>query len=225
MVSVNSGQLGSCGATTFTPLRNGSEQVSYTPNPSTHQALYLTDPAGEQTALFDLEWGGALASLKYNGAEQVWGNHPGGMVQPSWFQGSAAFDYNPQLAGSEGAGSGNLGVQSPLLGATCKRDGFIRIVIHSILNDDAPNNQSGRNKATGVRNDALLADSWPQPYAVTTIASFVPSGSAVPQYYLRIEHWFTNVALGQNISFLFSYAEYTIGENKALRRSRWVELS
>jgi hypothetical protein len=52
-----------CGATTFTPA------APYVPPPTTHNAYFLTDPAGQQRAVFDLHWGGTLASLQYLGTE------------------------------------------------------------------------------------------------------------------------------------------------------------
>lgn len=38
---------------------------------SPHQAIQLSDPAGQQTAKFDMYWGGALASLQYAGTEYL----------------------------------------------------------------------------------------------------------------------------------------------------------
>src|SRR5262245_27596276 len=85
-----------CGATTFQPIS------PFIPPGTTHNAYFLDDPSGVQRAIFDLEWGGALASLKQSGAERVWGNAVGGMVQPAWhtFSTPTGQDYNPTLAGS-----------------------------------------------------------------------------------------------------------------------------
>ena len=67
-----------CGSTTFQPISQ------FIPHGTTHNAYFLSDPAGQQTAVFDIQWGGALASLKLSGVEMVWGNATGGMVQPAF---------------------------------------------------------------------------------------------------------------------------------------------
>jgi hypothetical protein len=59
--------------------------------------MALVDPASQQRAVFDLAWGGALASLKWNGVEYAYGNAPGAMVQPALHHGNP--DWNPTLAG------------------------------------------------------------------------------------------------------------------------------
>ena len=82
-----------CGATTFQPIS------PFVPRGTTHNAYFLTDPAGQQTAVFDIQWGGALASLKLNGVEMVWGNATGGMVQPALHTFPTSQDYNPTQAG------------------------------------------------------------------------------------------------------------------------------
>src|SRR5579872_3064969 len=63
-----------CGAATSMQAQCSVTYV-YPPSQNTvvspHQALQITDPAGEQVATFDLYWGGALVSLKYNGTEYI----------------------------------------------------------------------------------------------------------------------------------------------------------
>jgi hypothetical protein len=70
-----------CGATTFQPISQ------FVPHGTTHNAYFLSDPAGQQTAVFDIVWGGALASLKLSGVQMIWGNANGrhGPTRPSHF--------------------------------------------------------------------------------------------------------------------------------------------
>ena len=71
------------------------------PNQRDH-AIVLKDPAGEQTALFDTTEGGALVSLKYRGAEHIWGYNGGGLIQMAFHNrkdaGPWVGDYKPAMA-------------------------------------------------------------------------------------------------------------------------------
>src|SRR5262249_45371342 len=98
-----------------------------------HQAYVLTDPAGQQTATFDLFWGGSLASLKYYGTETIWGNDPGGMVQPSWFTyplGGGHPGYNPEQAGGNGAGNpgGDPFLGTPTFAVSCPDSNTLLVI-------------------------------------------------------------------------------------------------
>ena len=93
-----------CGSTTFQPVSPFISGV-------THNAYFLSDPLEEQRAVFDLSWGGALASLKWQNREHVYGNATGAMVQPAFH--AASPDYNPTLSGERG----NSG--SPVTGVKC----------------------------------------------------------------------------------------------------------
>jgi hypothetical protein len=113
-----------CGTTTFQPISQ------FVPAGTTHNAYFLTDPSGQQRAVFDLVWGGALASLKLNSTEMVWGHATGGMVQPAWhyYPGSATSpDYNPTQAGD------NTNLGSTVVGVRCIDAGTLYIMTAGVL--------------------------------------------------------------------------------------------
>ncbi len=170
-----------CGYTTLSPSGQG-----------THRAIYLTDPAGEQTATFDLVWGGMLASLKQNGVEHVVGNHTSNMVQPNWYYFPSATPYQP-------AGAGDYTLRgSPVPGVFCTSPG--QLLIMTGLTDFAAG-LSGYQPLPAVRQ-TLKPDGQPvgdtvpgmyaTPYVLTTVARFVPNPAAPPAYYLRLEYKVAN---------------------------------
>lgn len=165
------------------------------------QALYLDDPAGEQRAIFSLEWGGVLASLKYNGTELVWGHAPGGMVQPTLHNGSACFDYNPTPAGDvsfEHPGT-------PVLGAACNPS---QVTTISGTVDFNPGNLGALSRAATVRGDHVITNLWATPYTITTYARFVANPSGSPQYYLQLDQYVTNIDTQDSIGFFLELAGY-----------------
>jgi len=208
-----------CGAAQFTPLRTGAYQPLFPPiPPPPHNALYITDPANQQYALFDLDYGGALASLRYlsaggvftppstvssSAAEYVWGHHPGGMVQYAWFQGGPNFSYNPTAAGDlNGRGS-------PILGAACK-DGTTLIIYNGVV--DFTNNQGLWDRAATVKGGSVYSASlWTTPYTITTTVTFVANPGGTPAYYLKLDSYVTNIDTRENLPFLFGSALYTPG--------------
>jgi len=176
-----------CGYTTFTPPGQGS-----------HVAIYLTDPSGQQTATFDLVWGGMLASLKYNGIEHVVGNHTVTMVQPNWF-------YYPSANPYQIAGAGDINLQgAPVPSVYCSASNQL-LIITGLVDFAAGSGgytplpaarQTLLEYGPGVGDDRNLGDMvsgmYAAPYTLTTAARFVPNPSAPPAYYLRLDYKITN---------------------------------
>lgn len=182
-----------CGATTFQPVSR------FLPPGTTHNAYHLTDPSGQQRAVFDLLWGGALASLKQNGVERVWGNGVGGMVQPAFHSFPNGQDYNPTQAGS----NGNIG--SAVMGVRCIDTNTLYIMSGTL---DFNRGMSGHIISNTVLNGAVVPNSYATPYTVVTIATFVPNPSGPPSYYLKLQQTITNIHPTSNLSFGFELAGY-----------------
>jgi hypothetical protein len=182
-----------CGATTFQPISK------FVPAGTTHNAYYLTDPFGEQRAVFDLLWGGAMASLKQNGVERVWGNGVGGMVQPAFHSLATGQDYNPTQAGN----NGNIG--SAVMGVRCIDANTLYIMSGTL---DFNKGASGLIISNTVLNGAVVPNSYATPYTVVTIATFVPNPSGPPSYYLKLQQTITNIHPTTNVSFGFELAGY-----------------
>jgi hypothetical protein len=184
---------GACGATTFQPISQ------FVPAGTTHNAYHLTDPAGEQRAVFDLVWGGALASLKQSGVERVWGHATGGMVQPAFHTFPNGQDYNPTQAGDKN----NKG--SAVMGVRCIDANTLYIMSGTL---DYYRGASGLIISNTVLNGAVVSNSYATPYTIVTIARFVPNPSAPPSYYLKLEHTITNIHPTSDLPFGFELAGY-----------------
>lgn len=183
---------GTCGPTTFQPVS------PYVPRGTTHNAYALTDPAGEQVAVFDLQWGAALASLKQNGVEHAWGNATGGMVQPA-MHGPGGPEYNPTQAGD------NTNQGSVVLGVRCLDASTLFLVTSSL---DYNLGRSGQVYASAVANGAVLGGSFVTPYIITTTATFVANPNAPPAYYLKLQQAFTNISSTEMFAWGFEFAGY-----------------
>jgi hypothetical protein len=186
-----------CGATTFTPA------APYVPPPQTHNAYFLTDPGGEQRAVFDLHWGGTLASLQYLGTEYAWGGATGGMVQPAMHDLIGSQDYNPTAAGDQH----NFG--SVTSGVRCLGPNILYLMSGGSL--DYPYGASGHIVANAVRAGSVVANSYATPYYVVTIASFVKNPGGTPAYYLRVQETVTNIDPAEFIFWGFEIAGYVAG--------------
>jgi hypothetical protein len=199
-----------CGATTFTPYRWATNGYEYPANPPTQNALYITDPANEQYALFSMEWGGSLVALRYkanggvlgpNGTSDpaatdlIWGHDQGGMAQyASWVENAS---YNPTQGGDIGL-AGDHGRGAPIFGAACKDT---VLIVHSTtaefwMNDPPWGMNINYARAATITGGAPRNDMWFTPYAVTFTASFVPNPGRTPQnagltpaYYLKLDHY------------------------------------
>jgi hypothetical protein len=192
--------LAQCSQTTFSPDRTNLGP------PVTHQAYSLTDPSLQQTAVFDLYWGGALASLKYNNTETIWGNDPGGMVQPAWFaypHGAPPHPgYDPEQAGgNDYAEGGDPSLSSPTFGASCldshtlliiggTTDYFSAEAGYRDTTYTGPNN--GYKVGNPVINGAISSQAFTTPYTITQIATFVANPGLTPAYYLKIQQTIFN---------------------------------
>jgi hypothetical protein len=182
-----------CGATTFQPISQ------FVPAGTTHNAYFLTDPSGQQRAVFDLLWGGALASLKQSNIEKIWGHATGGMVQPAFHSLATGQDYNPTQAGDQN----NKG--SAVMGVRCIDANTLFIMSGTL---DYNRGASGVIFGSTVLNGAVVSNSYATPYTVTTIATFVPNPSGPPSYYLKLQQTITNIHPTTNISFGFELAGY-----------------
>jgi hypothetical protein len=183
-----------CGSTTYQPVS------PFIPPGTTHAAYFLSDPAGQQRAVFDLHWGGALASLQYLGVEHVWGNATGGMVQPAPHDFFGSQDYNPTQAGDVD----NLG--SITSGVRCLGANVLYLMTGALL--DYNLGRSGHIVADSVRGGSVVVGSFATPYYVVTIASFVKNPAGTPAYYLRMQQTFTNVDPSEVIFWGFEIAGY-----------------
>jgi len=189
--------LGTCFQTTVKP----SDPPYIPPGSVTHQAYGLTDPSGQQTALFDLAWGGTLASLKYNGVEMIWGGDPGAMVQPTFFAfpNPTGLPYNPEQAG------GNPLDGTPTLGAGCTDSNTLLILSGTT---DYFIGQSGYKVANPVIAGAIYQHQFTTPYTITTTARFVQNPGGTPAYYLKITQSFLNNHPVDSLSAAFVLALY-----------------
>jgi hypothetical protein len=188
--------VASCGATTFQP------QSPYIPRGTTHNAYSLSDPAGQQTAVFDLQWGGALTALTYAGSSLLWGNATGGTVEPVLhFTAVNGQDYEPMLAGEVG----NLG--SPVTGVRCVDSNTLYLMTGGLL--DFNDGASGRLSSNAVQNDAVQGASFSTPYSVVTMATFVANPSGPPSYYLQLTHMVTNLDPFESLTWELELAGYS----------------
>ncbi|HEX3555099.1 MAG TPA: hypothetical protein VIA62_17890 [Thermoanaerobaculia bacterium] len=185
-----------CGATTFQPIS------PFVPRGTTHNAYSLSDPAGQQTAIFDIQWGGALASLKLSGVEMVWGNATGGMVQPALhtFPVTSSQDYNPTQAGD----NKNLG--STVVGVNCIDSNDLMIITGGVL--DYNLGRGGYIVANAVKNNSVSTGSYATPYTVVTVASFVANPGGSPSYYLRLQQTIANISSSESFPWGFELAGY-----------------
>jgi hypothetical protein len=179
-----------CGSTTFQPAGG-----------TTHNAYFLTDPAGQQRAVFDLLWGGAMTALSYNGASLLWGNATGGTVEPILHFAQSGQDYAPTLAGEVR----NLG--SPVTGVRCVDSNTLYLVTGGLL--DFNDGASGRLSSNAVLNDAVQGTSYSTPYAVVTLATFVANPSGPPSYYLQLKQMVTNLDPFENLVWNLELAGYS----------------
>lgn len=170
------------------------------PTPGTHNAYSLTDPSGQQVAVFDIQWGGALASLKLNGVQVAWGSQTGGMIQPAMHTyPTGGDDYNPTLAGD------NLDHGTPVVGALCVSSNELYIMSAGLLDYDK--GLSGHIDADAVNDSTVVSGSYSTPYTIVTIASFVATGGT-PSYYLKLQQTVANIDPAENYSWGFELAGY-----------------
>lgn len=218
-----------CSFGTYNPTYGG-----YSP---THQALVLTDPAGEQTAKFDLAFGGTLVSLNYQNTELIYGDVTGAQVQTAWFTGRndemgfMGQFYNPETGGDNAlyppGGPQDLShpeVRGNLThGAYCT--GANSATILTTMTDYLLG-RSGIHQGYGVysfgpqrgspnpyaQGCAEVRDNCPlytTPYSITTLASFVPNASgALPHYYLKQTQIATNVSATESYFWSFTLSLY-----------------
>jgi len=170
------------------------------------QAVILKDPAGEQTVLFDMSQGGAIVSLKYKGAEHIWGYNGGGLLQMAFHNGMThgpwKGDYNPTQAGDGSA-------MSPVTGVAC--NGTQEITTLTMMLDFNHNNAFYEKPLIAVwggRVNEMAPLSYFSPYTLETHASWVPNPAGEPKYYLKLEERFTHIADEKVGPFAFDFAAY-----------------
>ena len=183
----------SCGATTFQPIS------PFIPPGTTHNAYFLTDPAGQQRAVFDLAWGGALTALTYNGASLLWGNATGGTVEPVMHASINGQDYQPTLAGEVR----NHGTQA--VGVLCGSN-MLYIMSGGLL--DFNDGVSGHISSGAVANDTTQSNAYATPYTVVTAASFVSNPSGTPAYYLQLQQTITNIDPFESLNWSLELVGY-----------------
>lgn len=183
------------------------ESIEYKMEPDQpEQAVVLKDPAGEQTVLFDMAQGGAIVSLKYKGAEHVWGYNGGGLLQMAFHNsmthGPWTGDYNPTQAGDGSA-------MSPVTGAAC--NGTKTVDIMTMMLDFNHNNAFYDKPLIAVwkgRMNDMAPLSYFSPYTLETRASWVTNPAGDPKYYLKLEERFTHIAAENVGPFAFDFAAY-----------------
>lgn len=183
------------------------QTTEFKPQPNqTDRAIVLHDPAGEQTAIFDTTQGGALVSLKYRGAEHIWGYNGGGLLQMAFHNGmkNGAWDgdYNPTQAGD---GSAN----SPVTGISCDGDRSTDILTTML---DFNHNNGFYSKALAAVWDGRVNDmvplSYSSPYLLETKTRWVPNPAGEPKYYLQLQERLVHVADEKIGQFSFDFAAY-----------------
>ncbi len=194
-----------CAKTTWQPIQ-GDADIAL------HNVYALTDPSGQQTALFDLAWGGTLVSLTYNGADMIWGPDPGGAVQPAYFgdplrvvdSGGVDF-YNPEQAG----GPHLFG--TPVFGASCTDSNTVLIIAGAT---DYFGGRSGYRIANPVlfseatNQYDVKTDQYAAPHTMTTLATFVANPSGPPSYYLKITQTILNNHPTEDLIYSIQIAGY-----------------
>jgi hypothetical protein len=171
------------------------------------QAVVLRDPAGEQTALFDLAEGGALVSLQYRGLEHIWGYNGGGLLQMAFHNrkdaGPWVGDYNPTQAGDGSA-------MSPVVGGACQ--GTASVDILTLMLDFNHNNGFYDKPLVAVwggRVNDMIPLSYFAPYTLETRARWVPNPAGEPKYYLRLDERFVHVTDEKIGPFGYDFAAYS----------------
>jgi hypothetical protein len=170
------------------------------------QAVVFTDPAGEQTVLFDITEGGAIVSLKYRGIEHIWGHNGGGLLQMAFHNerkaGPWTGDYNPTQAGDGSA-------MSPVTGVACSEAAWVDILTMML---DFNHNNGFYDKALiavwGGRVNTSVNLSYFSPYTLETRAHWVPNPAGEPRYYLELEERFTHLTDEKIGPFGFDFADY-----------------
>jgi hypothetical protein len=170
-------------------------QTSITPTgqPS-HAAIALTDPVGEQTAVFDLVWGGMLASLRYNGTEHLMGGHTIAMVQPNLYSYFGPNQYAPFGAGDYALRGSNVP------GVYCTTPD--KVFILTGMTDFAAG-ASGNTPLNAVQDGSVVPAKYAVPYTLTTVARFVPNPLGQPQYFLKLENQLLNNHPSESLAFGF----------------------
>ena len=172
----------------------------------TDEAVVLKDLAGEQTVLFDTVEGGAIVSLKYQGAEHIWGWNGGGLLQMAFHNemknGSWTGDYNPTQAGDGTA-------MSPVTGIFCQGTDSLTLMTMML---DFNNNNGAYPKALVAVWGGRVDDSIPpgnfSPYTLETKAHWVPNPAGEPKFYLELDERITHLADEKIGKFDFDFADY-----------------
>lgn len=215
-------EIPGCSVGTYEPHYGGYNPV--------HQAMVLTDPLGEQTAKFDLAFGGTLVSLTYQGAELVYGDVTGAQVQPTLFGGQnpeatkEGNYYNPESGGDNALYPPDTDIRGGAThGAYCSSSTTITMIsaatdynlgrsghrpLYTVYST-GPQRGSPNPFAAGcpyARDDCAQ---FTTPHSITTIATFVPNlAGASPSYYLRLTQIIANASLVENIGWSHALATY-----------------
>jgi len=165
-----------------------------TTTPAGHAAIALTDPTGEQTATFDLVWGGMLGSLTYRGAEQLYGSHTAAMVQPNLYAFFNGNQYDPW-------GAGDYALRgSTVPGVYCTTAD--KLFILTGMTDFAAG-ASGHTPLNAIQDGAVVPGKYAVPYTLRTVARFVPNPTGQPAYYLKLESQIANNHPSEWLAFGF----------------------
>jgi hypothetical protein len=187
------------------------------------QVAVLRDPAGEQEARFDLHHGASLISLRYRGAEMLYGQSAGADVALFAFHQPLAEmkDRSPYwTAFNPDQGGTSMGVPSTVAGVAC--DGQRSLRAFAMMIDRNVDNSFQKDKLLGVWA-GRISDNFPpgysSPYTIETIASWTPNPSgASPRYFLKLEQSVVNTrgtASGPISWFLSGAAPWDYGEYAA----------
>jgi hypothetical protein len=150
--------------------------------------------------------GGAIVSLRYKGAEHVWGYNGGGLLQMAFHDGMThgpwRGDDNPTQAGDGSA-------MSPVTGVAC--EGGRAVAIMTLMLDFNHNNSFYVKPLIAVWdgrvNDMIPLSNF-SPYALETRASWMANPAGEPKYYLKLEDRITHIADEKVGPFTFDFAAY-----------------
>ncbi len=170
------------------------------------QAVEFSDPAGEQTVVFNLVQGGAIVSFVYKGIEHTWRYNGGGLLQMAFHNsrddGPWAGDYNPTQAGDGTSMSPVTGIGG---------NGKDSLVLITMMLDFNHNNGFYPHPLLAVwggKVDENIPASYFSPYVLETFAHWVKNPGGEPKYYLRLDERITHLTEEVMGPFAYDFADY-----------------
>ncbi len=188
-------------------IKGNFKLVEFTMEPGElDQAVEFSDPAGEQTVLFNLVQGGAIVSFVYKGIEHTWRYNGGGLLQMAFHNsrddGPWAGDYNPTQAGDGTAMSPVTGIGG---------NGKDSLILVTMMLDFNHNNGFYPHPLLAVwggKVDENIPASYFSPYVLETFAHWVKNPGGEPKYYLQLDERITHLTEEVMGPFGYDFADY-----------------